>query len=180
MRDGALFALLGALWVPSIEKVAGYEPLLFLDQPGLDNFLGFMRQFDQQLAEAGWAMPSSPRSKAQVRENHGPGFRGSADAVPELRDASRGNAGQGRRRAAERSPPPTIHHEIELVKRTEGTLDNYRGVAAEVLLLYGSDTDSVFKVTAEALQSVLPHSICIELPDLDHRSVQNYGKSERI
>jgi hypothetical protein len=66
------------------------------------------------------------------------------------------------------------------VKRTEVTLDNYRGVAAEVLLLYGSDTDSVFKVTAEALQSVLPHSICIELPDLDHRSVQNYGKSERI
>jgi len=68
MRDGALFALLGALWVPSIEKVAGYEPLLFLDQPGLDNFLGFMRQFDQQLAEAGWAMPSSPRSRAQVRQ----------------------------------------------------------------------------------------------------------------
>jgi hypothetical protein len=109
VRDGALFALLGALWVPSIEKVAGYEPLLFLDQPGLDNFLCFMRQFDQQLAEAGWAMPSSPRSRAQVRQNHGPGFRGSADAVPELRDASRGNAGQGRRRAAGRSlPPPSI------------------------------------------------------------------------
>ena len=47
------------------------------------------------------------------------------------------------------------------MKRTEVTLDNYRGVAAEVLLLYGSDTDSVFKVTAEALQSVLPHSICM-------------------
>jgi hypothetical protein len=37
-----------------------------------------------------------------------------------------------------------------------------------------------FKVTAEALQSVLPHSICIELPDLDHRSTQDYGKPERI
>ena len=48
---------------------------------------------------------------------------------------------------------PTIHHEIELVKKTAGTLDDYRGVAADVLLLYGSNTDSMFKVTAEALQS---------------------------
>jgi len=75
---------------------------------------------------------------------------------------------------------PTIHYEIELVKQTAGTLDDYRGVAADVLLLYGSNTDSKFKVTAEALQSVLPHSICIELPDLDHRSAQDYGKPERI
>jgi hypothetical protein len=41
----------------------------------------------------------------------------------------------------------------------------------------GGNTDSVFKITAKALQSVLPHSSCIELPDLDHRSVQ---QTERI
>ncbi|HEX3196870.1 MAG TPA: hypothetical protein VHR39_04870 [Propionibacteriaceae bacterium] len=75
---------------------------------------------------------------------------------------------------------PTIHHEIELVKQTAGTLDDYRGVAADVLLLYGSSTESMFKVTAKALQSVLPHAICIELPELGHRSVQDYGKPERI
>jgi hypothetical protein len=75
---------------------------------------------------------------------------------------------------------PTIHHEIELVKKTEGSLDDYRGVPADVLLLYGRKTDSMFKVTAKTLPSVLPHCICIELPDLDHRSVQNYGKPKRI
>jgi hypothetical protein len=32
---------------------------------------------------------------------------------------------------------------------------------------------SVLKVTAKALQGVVPHYICIERPDLDHRSVQN-------
>ena len=51
VADGALFALHGALSLPNIERVAAYEPLLFLDQPGLDGFLDFMQQFDEQLAE---------------------------------------------------------------------------------------------------------------------------------
>src|SRR5215207_6260281 len=50
VADGALFALHGALSLPNIEKVAAYEPPLFLDQPRLDKFLGFMQQFNQQLA----------------------------------------------------------------------------------------------------------------------------------
>ena len=51
VADGALFVLHGALGLPSIEKVAAYEPLVFLGQPGLENFLDLIHQFDQELAE---------------------------------------------------------------------------------------------------------------------------------
>jgi hypothetical protein len=180
VADGALFALHGALSLPNIEKVAAYEPLLFLDQPGLDNFLGFMERFDQQMAEG-------RLGDAIVTTIKGSGTPKSWAWIPRALLApflSFGMRVEARRIRGDDVPLqdllPTIHYEIELVKQTAGTLDDYRGVAADVLLLYGSNTDSMFKVTAEALQSVLPHSICIELPDLEHRSAQDYGKPERI
>ncbi|HEX3196869.1 MAG TPA: alpha/beta hydrolase [Propionibacteriaceae bacterium] len=76
VADGALFALHGALSLPNIEKVAAYEPLLFLDQPGLNNFLGLCSSSTSSWPRAGWAMPSSPRSRVQVRRNHGLGSLG--------------------------------------------------------------------------------------------------------
>jgi len=180
VADGALFALDGALGLPNIEKVATYEPLLFLDQPRLNKLLGFMQQFDQQLAEG-------RLGDAIVTTIKGSGTPKSWTWIPRALLApflSFGMRVEARRVRGDDVPLqdllPTIHHEIELVKKTEGTLDDYRGVAADVLLLYGSNTDSMFKATAKALQSVLPHAVCIELSDLDHRSVQDYGKPERI
>jgi hypothetical protein len=173
-------ALHGALSLPNIEKVAAYEPLLFLDQHGLDSFLGFMQQFDHQLAEG-------RLGDAIVTTIKGSGTPKSWARIPRALLApflSLGMRVEARRVRGDDVPLqdllPTIHHEIELVKKTEGTLDDYRGVAADVLLLYGSNTHSMFKVTAKALQSVLQHAMCIELPELDHRSVQDYGKPERI
>jgi hypothetical protein len=77
---------------------------------------------------------------------------------------------------------PTIHDEIELVKQTAGTLDDYSALTAEVLplLRYGSKTDSTFEATAESLERVIPHATRIGLPGLDHRSAQDYGQPDRI
>ena len=41
---------------------------------------------------------------------------------------------------------PTMHDEIELVKETEGTLENYKNVSAEVLLLRGSKTEPLLRI----------------------------------
>lgn len=71
-------------------------------------------------------------------------------------------------------------HEIELVKETEGTLENYKDVSAEVLLLNGSRSRVSFKDTLDSLSRVLPHAKRIELKGLDHRSAQDYGKPEII
>lgn len=69
----------------------------------------------------------------------------------------------------------TIPHEIALVKGTDGTLGDYRAVAADVLLLHGRRTDAMFVDTARALKGVHPRATCISVPGLDHRSAQNYG-----
>src|SRR5215207_9504754 len=93
---------------PDIEKVAAYEPLLFLDQPGLGSFLGLMQKFHQQLAEG--RLGRCRRHDDQVpwdTEIVGLDSKVSASTVPELRDASRGREGQRRRRATAGSPP---HH----------------------------------------------------------------------
>jgi pimeloyl-ACP methyl ester carboxylesterase len=70
--------------------------------------------------------------------------------------------------------------ELDPVLDTEGTLEQYRQLEAQVLLMYGSETDPMFIDCAEALHGVLPHSTVLRLPGLNHDSAQTYGKPETI
>jgi pimeloyl-ACP methyl ester carboxylesterase len=70
--------------------------------------------------------------------------------------------------------------ELDPVLETEGTLEEYRQLDAQVLLMYGSETDPMFIDCAEALHAVLPHSTVLRLPGLNHDSAQTYGKPETI
>ena len=70
--------------------------------------------------------------------------------------------------------------ELDPVLDTEGTLELYRQLDAQVLLMYGSETDPMFLDCAEALHRVLPHSTVLWLPGLNHDSAQTYGKPETI
>ena len=54
--------------------------------------------------------------------------------------------------------------ELDPVLDTEGTLEHYRQLDAQVLLMYGSETDPMFVDCAEALHAVLPHSTVLRLP----------------
>jgi hypothetical protein len=58
--------------------------------------------------------------------------------------------------------------ELDPVLETEGTLEQYRQLDAQVLLMYGSETDPMFVDCAEALHAVLPHSTILRLPELNH------------
>ena len=70
--------------------------------------------------------------------------------------------------------------ELDPVLDTAGTLEQYRQLDAQVLLMYGSETDPMFADCAEALHAVLPHSTVLRLPGLNHDSAQTYGKPETI
>lgn len=70
--------------------------------------------------------------------------------------------------------------ELDPVLDTEGTLEEYRVLDAQVLLIYGSETDPMFVDCAEALHAVLSHSTVLRLPGLNHDSAQTYGKPETI
>jgi hypothetical protein len=70
--------------------------------------------------------------------------------------------------------------ELDPVLQTEGTLEQYRQLDAQVLLICGSETDPMFVDCADALHAVLPHSTVLRLPGLNHDSAQTYGKPETI
>ena len=53
---------------------------------------------------------------------------------------------------------------------TEGTLEQYRQLDAQVLLINGSETDPMFVDCAEALHALLPHSSVLRLPGLNHEA----------
>jgi hypothetical protein len=73
----------------------------------------------------------------------------------------------------------SLRTELDPVPDTEGTLEQYRQLDAQVLLMYGSETDPMFVDCTKALHSVLPHSTVLGLPGLNHDSAQTYGKRRR-
>jgi len=73
----------------------------------------------------------------------------------------------------------TMKYDFQLVNETEGKIDNFKDISAEVLLLNGSKSPLMLKESLDALK-VLPHSKRVELKGLDHDSAQDYGKPERI
>lgn len=178
--DGALFALHAAIGRPDIERVVAYEPLLFLGQPGLAAFVSQNDRFNREVAEGRPA-------QAMVTAIQGTGRPPAMARVPRallaplldlgLRVDARRTRGDD---VALRDLIGTLPREIELVKSTEGTLEQYREVSAEVLLLHGGLTDELFTATASALNAVIPRSTSLSVPGLDHGSVQDYGLPERV
>jgi hypothetical protein len=75
---------------------------------------------------------------------------------------------------------PTLYFELRTVKQTEGTLENYKEVAADVLLLAGSKSATFIKESSVALNNVLPRAHFVELQGLNHDSAQDYGKPKLV
>jgi pimeloyl-ACP methyl ester carboxylesterase len=176
--DGALFALHAAITLSSIHKVAAYEPLVFVGQEGLDEFKAAIDHLDKNMAEGNVAKATVGLTKDSVKM-----FRIIPDfiAVPFVklvlwRDA-RNVKGDD---VAYQDLVPTLQNELHIVRKTEGTLEDYKDVSAEVLLLGGSKTISLIKDSLIALNEVLPNSNLVELKGLNHDSAQDYGKPKPI
>ncbi len=74
---------------------------------------------------------------------------------------------------------PTLHYDFQLVDETAETLENFRAVRAEVLLLGGSKSQAYLKVALDALEKVLPHVKRIEFPGLDHGGSSDPSNTNR-
>lgn len=188
--DGGLFALHGAIGLDRVRKVAAYEPLLMLgDQDGTEIRRVFTTM--QQMIRSGRSGKAIVFSAAQsatraARNGHFPAWLAAV-----LRGIPAGPTGRlidlllrlepGRRDTVRmRELLVAIAPELDLVMATEGTLDEYRRLEADVLLMYGSHTEPIFVNTAKELHKVLPHSTVKELPGLNHDSAQSYGKPAAI
>lgn len=187
--DGGLFALHASMSITAIRKVAVFEPVLFVGQPDLDEFKATIDR-GQRLVDSGdiaGAMAGLARDAAdgdpRVQQIAAP-FRllGKIMTQPLMcrtilwADAKRVTSDD----ASLRDLIIAWKEELNVVKSTEGTLDDYKNVTAEVLLLCGTGAPTLFTGTLDALQSVLPAATRIELPGLNHGGAQDTGGNPRV
>jgi pimeloyl-ACP methyl ester carboxylesterase len=188
--NGGLFALHGAIGLAQVRKVAAYEPLLLWGGP---DDVAIRRTFTtmQQMIRGGRlgeaVMYSIHESvQREVSRGHMSSWVGTGvQAFP-----SRIGAGLIDLLLRHHHPRPgnvawrelvaSLPTELDPVLDTEGTLEQYRQLDAQVLLLSGSESDPMFLRCANALHRVLPHSTVLRLPGLNHDSAQTYGKPDTI
>lgn len=180
--DGGLFALHASLTIPAISKVAVFEPVLFVGQPGLDEFKAMMSRNEHRSASSDVAVVMAGLTK----DAHD--YRGESVAAPYrllgwamARPAfcrlllwvdARLVKGDD---VALRDLIPALKPELDQVKATEGTIDDYKKVTAEVLLMCGAEAPPLFTGTMGALANVLPNATRIELPGVNHGAAQDQG-----
>lgn len=178
--DGALFALHASINNLKVQKVIAYEPLFYLGQPGLNLLESTMTRYAQDV------------SKGKVADAMVTGMKGSQEPksiywlprfilTPLIKIALKLDSNNTKGDDVSlKDLIPTMPSEIELVRKTEGTIEDYKNISSEVLLLMGSESRDEFKDTLDALEKVIPNTKRMELEGLNHGSAQDYGKPEII
>lgn len=184
LSSGALIALQAALNLPSIHKAALYEPPLDIDN-SIMTVLSFMPRFEEEIAEGKVAEAMVTFSK-DFGKYFGP-IQSLLAILPRfllvrifkqvLRNDAKNVKGD--------DVPlhllfPTFHFDYQLVVETKGTLESFRAVRAEMLLLGGSKSPAFLKHTLDALSKVLPNVERVKLPGLGHAAPADGGKPERV
>jgi pimeloyl-ACP methyl ester carboxylesterase len=177
LSSGALIALQSALLLPTIQKLALYEPPLSIDHSA---YPYWVIPFDEQIArgELGAAMLTVIEGTGDTSLfNKLPGFmtgRFLNAAIKRQSDEVQGDD------VPMAKLIPTMHYDAQIVVEMEGTLDTFRDVSADVLLLGGSKSADFLKGTLTALETVLPHLERFEFPGFDHIAADNNGHPERV
>ena len=174
---GGLICLQAALTLPAIHKVALYEPALIVNGSASTAFL---TRYDEAMTQGKVAAALVMGMKgAQLGP---PLFNAMPDWVLEQLTAltmkqEDKNATSGD--VTMRMLAPTLHYDFQLVDEMAETLENYRAIRAEVLLLGGSKSPTWLKVALDALEKVLPHAQRVEFPGLDHGGSSDVSSTNR-
>jgi pimeloyl-ACP methyl ester carboxylesterase len=178
---GAVICLQAALTLTAIEKAAIFEPPLLVNGSVSTAFLS---RFDQEMAEDKVA---SALVTAMKGSQMGPPVfnlipRPLLERLTKLMTASE-----------DKKAKPgdvtmtmlalTLHDDFQLSVETEGALESFKAIHAEILLLGGSKSPTYFKVALDALEHVLPNARRIEFTGLNHGASGNKnrgGKPDRV
>jgi pimeloyl-ACP methyl ester carboxylesterase len=186
---GAIIALQSALELHAISKAVLYEPPFYVNETEMNNFNDIGRRYDQYVAEgklsSAMATSSEIATKVSGDELKPPYqwvkylpnivLRLIFKTVLEL-DAR--NVKEGDLTLKELMP--TFHNDVILVNETKGTIEDFKDVSAEVLLLYGSKTFLFIKHSINALNEVLPHVERVEVQGIDHAAAEDATGKPKI
>ncbi len=174
---GGLICLRAALTLPAIRKVALYEPALIVNH---SISTAFLARYDREMAQGKVAAALVTAMKgAQMGP---PVF----NAIPRwlLESLSSSAMASEDKKASSdditmRKLAPTLHYDFQIVAEMDGTLEDYRAVQAEALLLGGDKSPKYLKAALDALEQVLPHVKRIEFPGLDHGGSSDLSATNR-
>ena len=178
--SGGLISLQTSINSPDIHKIAVYEPVVYADKSEMDKFNASVQHFDKELSEGKKVTAMVNIAKS---EEHPGAFFKLPDFIMKI--FFKLVLLQDERSIKDDDVTiedlmPTLKFDVQLVNETEGKLDNFKNVQAEVLLMGGSKSSLFLKHSLKTLEKLLPHVKRIELQGLDHDSAQDYGKPEII
>ena len=174
---GGIIALQAALTLPSIHKAALYEPALIVNHSLTTDLL---TRYDQEIAQGKVAAALITGMKAAKL---GPPIM---DYMPRwLLEYFTTTGMKSEEKTAQpgdvtmRMLAPTLHYDFQLVSEMAETLNNFKAVRPEILLLGGSKSPAWLKTALDALEKVLPHVKRVEFPGLDHGGSSDPSSTNR-
>jgi len=183
LSSGALILLQAALKLQSIQKAALYEPPLDVDN-SIMTILSFMPRFDREIAEGKLADATVTMLKDFGIYFGVPSW---ITGLPRFLLVSLFSLYFRNEPKNVKSDNvsftvlvPSFHYDYQLVVEMKGTLENFKAVPAEVLLIGGSKSPYFLKHTLDELNKVLPNVDRVELQGLGHAGSLDSGKPERV
>lgn len=173
--SGAIVLLHATLSLPAIHKAAIFEPPLF---NVTDDWLP---RFENEIAEGKLASAMVTATKGTQMFGHRIP-RWLLELLTKMMMSSEDKKAKNGD-VTMRALAPTLHYDAELIIETKGTLQSFKAIRAEVLLLGGSKSPDFLKVGLDALEKVLPHVKRFEFPGLNHGATGNTnrgGNPERV
>jgi pimeloyl-ACP methyl ester carboxylesterase len=172
LSSGAVISLTAATVLPTIHKVAAFEPPLFVE--GLPTVL--LARYEKEIQRDNVAGALTAASKAvQVRPI--PRF------VPDWLLTLFNKRIMAKQDKKPKSASPTLkelvaalQYDFRVVTEMHSQLERFRTVQAQVLLLGGGKSPTYLKSDLDALEKVLPHVKRVTFPELDHGASWNYDE----
>jgi hypothetical protein len=163
--------------LPGIRMIAVYEPALAMDAT---RNTAWLERFDRELADGKLAAAmitsmyglelAPPLFKIMPRRL----LASITEKAMKSEDSKAAPNAITMRKLA-----PTIHYEGVLIAEMAGTVDAFRAVTADVLILGGSKGLPFLKPARDALARTLPRSRRVEFPGLDHGASSDPSTTNR-
>ena len=187
---GGIIALQSALYLNAIHKAVLYEPPFYVNETEMNNFNKIGKRYDKYVAQGklSLAMVTSSEIATKVSDDElEPPYQW-VKYMPNIimrlifRIVIEVDAWNVKGDDVTlKDLIPTFHNDLVLVNETKGTIENFKDVSAEVLLLNGSKTFLFLKHIIDALNEVLPNVECVEIEGIDHAAAEDTtGKPEIV
>jgi len=174
VSSGAIISLKTAMAIPTLRKIAIFEPPLFMRD---DVPIEILTRFDREIAQGNTAAALVTGMKGgqmgPALFNHVPNWLLAQLVSMSMRSEDKQTAPEY---IPMRTLAPLLHYDFQLVVEMSGKIKHFRDMQAEVLLLGGSKSPTYLKAALDVLENVLPHAERIEFPDLNHSASWNMDR----